>query len=415
MHPFTILFLFALAAGLALRLWLLARQARTVRAHRDRVPSPFDASVSAAHHARAADYAVAQTKLAAAERSAGALLLAALTLAGGIASVESWSHATGLAGLPRQVAVIAVIVLIGALAGIPFDAWRTFRIEARFGFNRTTAALFALDLVKSLVIGGILLLPMAALVLWLMPRAGRAWWLWAWAAWALFSVALGWAWPRVIAPLFNRFRPLEDGNLRRAIEALARRCGFEARDVQIMDGSKRSSHGNAFFTGFGRTKRIVLFDTLLESLAPDEVQAVLAHELGHFRLRHTAIRIAGSLALTLAGFALLGWLAGEPWFQPALGVPEGGPHTLLVLFVLVAPVFLVPITPVFAWLSRRQEYAADRFAARHVEARTLASALVRLYRDNATTLTPDPLYTAFHASHPPALDRIARLLGAPAE
>lgn len=409
MHAFTLVFLAALAAGLALRLWLLWRQVRAVRAHRDRVPAAFEGSVSAAEHARAADYTVAQAKLASAERAAAAILLLALTTGGGVAAIESWSSAIGPTGLPRQVTVIAAIALIGMLAGTPFDAWRTFRIEARFGFNRMTPSVFVLDLLKGLAIGGILLLPVVALVLWLMPRAGDRWWLWAWAAWAAFSIVLGWAWPRLIAPLFNRFRALEDGTLRHAIEALARRCGFEARDVLVMDGSKRSAHGNAYFTGLGRSKRIVLFDTLLESLAPPEVEAVLAHELGHFRLRHTAIRIAGSLAFSLAGFAVLGWLADTPWFQPALGVSEGGDHTLILLFALVAPVFLLPVTPLFAWLSRRHEYAADRFAARQVGARALADALVRLYRENATTLTPDPMYAAFHASHPPALARIARL------
>jgi STE24 endopeptidase len=409
MHVFTLVFLAALAAGLALRLWLLRRQVRTVRAHRDRVPAAFEASVSAAEHARAADYAIAQAGLSATERAAAAILLLALTIGGGISAIESWSSATGFSGLPREVTVIAATALIGMLVGTPFDAWRTFRIEARYGFNRTTPAVFVLDILKGLAIGGILLLPVVALVLWLMRRAGDGWWLWAWAAWAAFSIALGWAWPRLIAPLFNRFHALEDGALRRAIEALARRCGFEASDVLVMDGSKRSAHGNAYFTGLGRSKRIVLFDTLLESLAPLEVEAVLAHELGHFRLRHTTIRIAGSLVFSLAGFAVLGWLAERPWFQPALGVGSGGDHTLLLLFALVAPVFLLPVTPLFAWLSRRHEYAADRFAAQHVGARALADALVRLYRDNATTLTPDPLYAAFHASHPPALARIARL------
>ena len=242
-----------------------------------------------------------------------------------------------------------------------------------------------------------------------MPRAGAAWWIWAWGAWAAFSIVLGWAWPRLIAPLFNRFRELEAGNLREAVESLARRCGFEPSGVFVMDGSKRSTHGNAYFTGFGRTKRIVFFDTLVESLAIPELQAVLAHELGHFRLHHVALRLAGSLAASFAGFALLAWLARQAWFQPALGVPSGGPHTLLLLFVLAIPVFLLPLRPLFAWLSRRHEFAADRYAATHADARALADALVKLYRDNATTLTPDPLYTAFHASHPPALARIARL------
>ncbi len=409
MHSFTILFFAFLVSGLVLQLWLLRRQVRAVRAHREKVPPPFVASITAEQHARAADYTIAQARFAAVRRIAAAALLVALTLGGGIAVIDMGTSGIGLDGLTRQVAVIAVAMLVLLLAGLPFDVWRTFKIEAKFGFNRTTPALFALDLLKGLAIGGGLMLPLVALLLWLMPRAGKGWWLWAWGGWAIFSILLGWAWPRLIAPLFNRFHELENGPLRDAVESLARRCGFEPRGVKVMDGSRRSSHGNAYFTGIGRTKRIVFFDTLLDALAPDEVQAVLAHELGHFRLHHVAARIAGSLAGALAGFAVLAWLARQPWFQPALGVANGGPHTLLLLFALTAPVFLLPIGPLFAWLSRRHEYAADRYAARHVDARSLVNALVRLYRDNATTLTPDPVYTAFHASHPPALARIARL------
>ncbi|HEX9707417.1 MAG TPA: M48 family metallopeptidase [Steroidobacteraceae bacterium] len=413
MHFFTALFAGALLIGLALQLWLLRRQIRAVRAHRDRVPPPFAGAISAADHARAADYTIAQSNVASAERLSSAAILAILTLGGGLAAVDSWTLTTGLEGLPRQVAVVMTVLLLALFAGLPFEAWRTFRIESRFGFNRTTPALFVVDQLKGLAVGGGLLLPLAAYLLWLMPRAGQQWWLWAWGAWALVSILIGWAWPRLIAPWFNRFHELEEGALRTAVETLARRCGFEPRGVMVMDGSRRSSHGNAYFTGFGRTKRIVFFDTLLDTLAPDEIQAVLAHELGHFRLHHVALRIAGSLAAALAGFALLAWLARQSWFQPALGVPDGGPHTLLLLFVLAAPVFLLPVGPLFAWLSRRHEFAADRYAARHANARSLANALVSLYRENATTLTPDPFYTAFHASHPPALERIARLLPAP--
>jgi STE24 endopeptidase len=409
MHPFTLFFLIALAGGLIAQLWLLGRQARAVRAHRGRVPAPFASAVRPEDHARAADYTIAQSRLAAVERVAGAALLVAFTLAGGIAAIDAWTARAGLAGLAQQVATVAATLFAGAAAGLPFDAWRTFRLEARFGFNRTTPLLFAQDALKGLVLGAALMLPLVALLLWLMPRAGSAWWLWAWGAWAAFSILLGWAWPRLIAPLFNRFRELEAGSLREAVEALARRCGFEPASVRVMDGSRRSTHGNAYFTGFGRTKRIVLFDTLLDSLAVEEIAAVLAHELGHFRLRHVALRLAASLAAALVGFALLAWLARQSWFQPALGVTGGGPHTLLLLFALAAPVFLLPLRPLSAWLSRRHEYAADRYAARQASAAALADALVKLHRDNAATLTPDPLYTAFHASHPPVLARIARL------
>ena len=409
MHPFTLLFVIAVAGGLAVELWLLGRQVRAVRAHRDRVPAPFAAAVPPKDHARAADYTIAQARFAMVERVFGASLLLALTLAGGIAALDRALSATSVMGLPRQVALVALVMLVISIAGLPFDAWRTFRIEARHGFNRTTPALFVADACKSLAVGAVLLLPLVGLLLWLMTRAGAAWWLWAFAAWAAFSILLGWAWPRVFAPLFNRFRELEPGTLRDAVESLSRRCGFEPRGVYVMDGSKRSTHGNAYFTGLGRHKRIVFFDTLVDTLAIDELQAVLAHELGHFRLRHVSLRLAVSLAAAFAGFALLAWLGNQSWFQPALGVPAGGPHTLLLLFVLAAPVFLFPLRPLSAGLSRRHEFAADRFAAQHASGGALADALVKLYRDNATTLTPDPLYSAFHASHPPALARIARL------
>ncbi len=411
MHPFTVLFIVLLAAGLALRLWLLQRQVRTVRTHRDRVPEPFAAAVTPEQHAQAADYTIARARHEAVHLVAGAALLLALTLAGGIAAIDAWTGSMGLTGLARGVAAVGATALVLMLAGLPFEIWSTFRIESRFGFNRTTPGLFALDQLKGLVIAACLLLPLVALLLWLMPQAGDLWWLWAWAAWALFSILLSWAWPRLIAPLFNRFRELESGPMRDGVESLARRCGFEPRGVMVMDGSRRSSHGNAYFTGLGRAKRIIFFDTLLAALAPPEVQAVLAHELGHFRLRHVAWRIGASLAAAFAGFAVLAWLAKAPWFQPALGVAAGGAHTLLLLFALTAPVFLLPLGPLSAWISRRHEYAADEYAAQHADARALAEALVKLYRDNASTLTPDPLFTAFHATHPPALLRIARLTG----
>jgi STE24 endopeptidase len=269
--------------------------------------------------------------------------------------------------------------------------------------------LFAADALKGLAISALLLLPLAALLLWLIARAGASWWVWAFGAWAGFSILVGWAWPRVIAPLFNRFRELEAGALREGVESLARRCGFEPRGIFVMDGSRRSTHGNAYFTGLGRHKRIVFFDTLVEALSPAELEAVLAHELGHYRLRHVALRLAMALAAALAGFALLAWLGRQPWFRPALGVPDGGPHTLLILFAVAAPAFLLPLRPLSAWLSRRHEFAADRYAAAHADRIALADALVKLYRDNASTLTPDALYSAFHASHPPALARIERL------
>ncbi len=409
MHPFTVLFFALLTASLALREWLLCRQIRAVRAGREQVPEPFTGSITAEQHARAADYTLALTRASMTQAVVSAAILLILTQGGGIDAVDRWIAGFGLGAIPHGVAVVAATALALMLCGLPFDIWNTFGIEARFGFNRTTPGLFAVDLLKGLAISAALLLPLLAALLWSIPRLGDHWWLWAWGGWALFSLLLSWAWPRLIAPLFNRFHELEDGELRSAVETLARRCGFEPRGIRVMDGSRRSTHGNAYFTGLGRAKRIVFFDTLLQSLAPPEVQAVLAHELGHFRLRHVAWRIAWSFAASFAGFAALAWLAGQSWFQPALGVTGGGTHTLFLLFALVAPVFLLPVGPFAAWLSRRHEYAADAYAARHADAGALVDALVKLYRDNATTLTPDPLYAAFHASHPPALARIARL------
>jgi STE24 endopeptidase len=387
----------------------LRRQSHAVAAARADVPLPFREAVSAAQHARAADYTVARARHAARRLLVGAAWLALLTVGGGIAAIDAAVQGAVPGELAPQLAVIAATALSFTLLGLPFHVWSVFGIEARFGFNRTTPALFLLDLLRGLAISAALLLSACALALQLLERAGPDWWLWAWAAWAALVTVLGWAWPRLIAPLFNRFRELEPGELREAVESLARRCGFEPRDVRVMDGSRRSTHGNAYFTGIGRSKRIVLFDTLLANLAIPEVQAVLAHELGHFRLRHVAWGIVRSLAAAGAGFALLGWLAKQAWFQPALGVPDGGPHTLLLLFALAAPVFLLPAGPAAAWLSRRHEFAADAFAAAHADAAQLASALVKLHRDNAATLTPDPVYTAFHASHPPVLARITRL------
>ncbi len=409
MHPFTVLFAALVVAGLALRLWLLARQIRTVGENRERVPAPFADAISAEQHAKAADYTIALARFSTLHAVFDAGLLLVLTIGGGIAAIDAAVAGTGLSGLVQGIAVIGAVAFLLAILGLPFGIWRIFRIEARFGFNRLTPGLYAADHLKGLAISVVLLGPLVALLLWLVGSAGADWWLWAWSAWAAFSLLMSWAWPRLIAPLFNRFRELPDGALRAGVIELARRCGFEPRGVFVMDGSRRSTHGNAYFTGLGRAKRIVFFDTLLETLAPGEVQAVLAHELGHFRLHHVGWRIAWALAASFAGFAMLAWLAGRPWFQPALGVLDGGPHTLLLLFVLAAPVFLLPLGPLAAWLSRRHEFAADAFAVRHADATALAGALVKLYRDNATTLTPDPLYTAFHASHPPALERIGRL------
>ena len=403
------LFLAAALAMTAVRLWLATRQLAAVRAHRAAVPQPFAASVTLTEHQRAADYTVARLRLGRLELAFELVLLLAVTLGGGFAWLDRATAALALPPLWHGVVTLVLLVVGMAALGLPFALWSTFRIEAKFGFNRTTPALFALDLVRSLAVGLVLGVPLLALVLALMALAGQRWWLYAWAVWVVFGLAVSFLYPRLIAPLFNRFRPLEAGAVREAVERIVARCGFASEGVFVMDGSRRSSHGNAYFTGIGRHKRIVLFDTLLERLAPGEVEAVLAHELGHFRLHHVRQRLVLGFAAALVGFAVLGALAGQPDFYAALGVPTPSRHAALALFALLVPVFTFPLAPLASWWSRRHEYAADRYAARHSDARALATALVKLYRDNASTLTPDRLYSAWHDSHPPAVARIAAL------
>jgi STE24 endopeptidase len=411
MHWLTPIFVLAVLAGTALELWLSSRQASAVARHRDAVPTAFAGSVSAAEHAKAADYTLAKERVA----RVGALLDAALTLAltvgGGIAAVDAlWRHGS-VAEPWLGVLVIASVVLLIQLLHLPLTLWRTFVIETRFGFNRTTPALFLADLGKSLALALVLGGPLLLATLALMQRAGRAWWVWVFFLWLGFMLLMTWAWPVFIAPLFNRFSPLTDAALKARVEGLLERCGFTSRGVFVADNSRRSSHGNAYFTGIGRHKRIVFFDTLLERLGQAEVEAVLAHELGHFRLRHVRKRLALSVVTTFAGLALLGWLAAQPGFYQALGVPRPSTHAALLLFVLAVPAFTFFITPLAALWSRLHEFEADAFATRYASAAELASALVKLHRDNASTLTPDPVYVAFYYSHPPPLARIARLRG----
>lgn len=292
---------------------------------------------------------------------------------------------------------------------LPFSIYRTFVVEERFGFNRITPAIFLTDLMKSILVSFLLGAPLIAMILWIMAVAGDNWWLYAWMSWAAFSLMITWAYPTFIAPIFNKFEPLTDHSLKSRIESLLSRCGFRSNGIFVMDGSRRSSHGNAYFTGLGNQKRIVFFDTLMETLDPAEIEAVLAHELGHFRLRHVRKRLLVGLALTLAGFALLGWSAQQGWFFSALGVDVASDHMAILLFLMVVPVFTFPLTPIGAYLSRRHEFQADEYAANQSDGQALVSALVKLYRDNATTLTPDRIYSGFYDSHPPAPRRIERL------
>ena len=409
MQPLTAVFLLLLLLALACRLWLLARQIARVRAERDSVPAAFAGAIPLAAHQKAGDYTVAHARLGAAEAVLDALVFAAITWGGGLAALDHWWRQWALDGVWLGIAVILSLYLCIALIGWPLSLYRVFGIEARFGFNRMTWKLYLADLLKGLVLGLVLGVPLLAAILWLMISGGPRWWLYAWLVWAGFSLLLAWAYPVLIAPLFNRFRPVSDAELARRLESLLGRCGFTSRGVFVMDGSRRSAHGNAYFTGLGAQKRIVLFDTLLERLSGAEVEAVLAHELGHFRLRHVRKRLALNLAAGLSALFVLAWLAQWPPFYAALGVPTPSAHAALILFALTLPLVTFWLAPLSAAWSRRHEYEADEFARDHSDARELASALVKLYRENATTLTPDALYSAFFDSHPPATLRIARL------
>ena len=414
MHWLTPLFIVAVIGGTALELWLSQRQATAVARHRGEVPGPFAGSVSEAEHSKAADYTIAKVHFGRVSTVFDAAVVLALTVGGGIALIDALWRKSALAQPWLGVAVIATVALILQLLQLPFSLWRTFRLEARFGFNRTTPAIFLADLGKSLALAVVLGGPLLIAVLFLMERAGRWWWLWAFGLWLAFMFLMAWAWPAFIAPLFNRFSPLKDQALKSRIEALLTRCGFASRGVFVVDNSRRSSHGNAYFTGIGRHKRIVFFDTLLERLGHTEVEAVLAHELGHFRLKHVRKRLMLSVVASFLGLAVLGWLTTQSGFYAALGVPQPSSHAALLLFVLAVPAFTFFMTPLAALWSRRHEFEADAFATRYASAAELATALVKLHRDNASTLTPDPVYAAFYYSHPPPLTRISRLRAAAA-
>jgi STE24 endopeptidase len=412
-NAFTLLFLVFLASWAGMSLWLSWRQERHVTQHRQRVPAEFASRISMEEHARAADYTIARTRFGRLELITALLLLLIWTIGGGLDAIDRYLSGLGLSGLLTGIAVIATVFLVSAIIDIPAALYRTFVIEERFGFNRSTAATFWMDRVKGVTLAVLLGLPLLLLLLWFMEAAGSAWWLYAWVAISLFSIALNWAFPKFIAPLFNSFEVLEQGEVAERLQALLRRTGFRSDGIYVMDGSRRSSHGNAYFTGFGKTKRIVFFDTLLKQLTPEQVEAVLAHELGHFKRRHVLKGMLLSLAMSFLGFALLAWLMQQQWFFAGLGVSEPSGYMALLLFVIVAPVFTFFIGPLMAWYSRRHEFEADAFAAEYADAGSLVTALVNLYRKNASTLTPDPLHSAFYDSHPPASIRIARL-GSPA-
>lgn len=409
MQFFTLIFLIALGLGLAIELWLLHRHRNHIKAHRGAVPAPFAEKVSLQEHQKAADYTLAKIGLGRIELIFGTLLLLAWTLGGGIALLNRFWAATPWGELIGGIGLIISFTLISGLISLPTSLYSTFVIEERFGFNRITAGRFIKDMLLQMVIGLILGVPMLGLILWLMQEAGAYWWLAAWIVWVGFMLFVSWIFPTVLAPLFNKFTPLEEGPLRERVEALLNKCGFASKGIFVMDGSKRSGHGNAYFTGFGRNKRIVFYDTLIESLDTDEVEAVLAHELGHYKKRHVIKRLITSILFALIGLWILGWLATEPWFYHGLGVPDSSNALALLLFMLSMPVFTQFFQPIGAWLSRKHEFEADDYAAEMTAAEPLMTALVKMYRENASTLTPDPLYSAFHDSHPPAPVRIAHL------
>ncbi|MCB1723044.1 MAG: M48 family metallopeptidase [Chromatiaceae bacterium] len=411
MNQVTVIFLAAVLAGLVLQLWLAARQAAHIIAHRDRVPPAFVGRISGAEHAKAASYSLARLGVERLDLVLSTVVLLVWTLGGGIDWLDARLAWFAFTPLWQGVALVVGMVLVGSLVDLPLSIWRTFRIEQRFGFNRTTPAEFAKDHLLSFLVTLVLGVPLVAVILWLMGGAGSLWWLWAWLVWMGFTLFVTWAYPIWIAPLFNRFRPLDDDTLRERLENLLARCGFRSSGMFVMDGSRRSAHGNAYFTGFGSNKRIVFYDTLLDGLDGDEIEAVLAHELGHFKRRHIVKMLSLSAVVSLLGLALLGWLSQQAWFYHDLGVSRISPATALALFMLVLPVFTLFLSPLSARLSRRHEFEADDYAAEQTDPRHLINGLVKMYRDNASTLTPDPLYSAFYHSHPPAPVRVAHLEG----
>jgi STE24 endopeptidase len=393
---------------------LSSRQIRHVARHRGQVPGAFSETISLAAHQKAADYTIAKSRLGLLEMAIEAGLLVGWTLLGGL----DWLNQTLLealgGGMLQQLALLAAFALIGGVLALPLGWWTTFRLEERFGFNKMTIGLWLGDMLKGALVGGLIGLPIAALVLWLMEAAGSIWWLWAWGVWMGFNLLLLVFYPTMIAPLFNKFEPLKDETLKARVNALMQRCGFAAKGLFVMDGSKRSAHANAYFTGFGAAKRVVFFDTLLQQLSPQEIDAVLAHELGHYKRRHVIKRIVLMFALSLVGFGLLGWLSSQAWFYTGLGVlpsMEAPNNALaLLLFMLVMPLLTFFLSPLMAQMSRGHEFEADAYAVAQTSGNDLASALLKLFKDNASTLTPDPVYARFYYSHPPASERIARLL-----
>ncbi len=406
----TFVFISLLALTVITRLWLGARQIAHVQKNRIQVPAAFSENITLEAHQKAADYSTAKTKLGLTEVVVQAMLLLGFTVGGGLQWLDSfWQNVIQNHEIIRGAIVICSAMLISALIDIPFEFYKTFTVDEKFGFNKMTKAMFFSDLVKHSLVGLALGLPILFVALWLMQGAGSYWWFYLWVVWSIFNILMLAVYPTFIAPLFNKFTPLADENLKTRIESLLTKCGFKSQGLFVMDGSARSSHGNAYFTGFGSSKRVVFFDTLLNRLNTEEIEAVLAHELGHFKHHHVIKRIAMMFFVSFLGLALLGWLMNQTWFYNGLGVTTQSNHMALILFLLVSPVFLFLLRPIMASYSRKNEFEADDYAAKNANANDLVSALVKLYRDNASTLTPDPLHSAFYDSHPPASIRISKL------
>jgi STE24 endopeptidase len=410
----TSIFAVALMASMLLKFWLASRQIRHVATHRGAVPAAFAERITLESHHKAADYTIAQAKFGLLELAWSTVMTVVWTLLGGLSLLNTMLLQWLPFGLVQQVALLTSFMVVGAMLDLPFALYRTFVLEQRFGFNKMTVSLWFKDLLKSAVLGALIGLPIMTLVLWMMGATGSLWWLWTWGLWMGFNLLMLLVYPTWIAPWFNQFKPLDNPELKDRVTQLMARCGFASKGFYVMDGSKRSAHANAYFTGFGASKRVVFYDTLLAQLTPAEVDAVLAHELGHFKHRHILKRIVSMFALSLLGFAALGWVSQQVWFYTGLGVTPNitGPNDALalLLFMMVLPLAGGFLGPVFAQLSRKHEFEADAYAVAHTSGADLSSALLKLYRDNASTLTPDPVYVKFYYSHPPASERLGRML-----
>jgi STE24 endopeptidase len=415
----TLAFAMALAIQLLVQLWLNVRQVRHVAQHRHEVPAAFAAHIALSAHQKAADYTLAKARFGLFHMAWGAVILLGWTLLGGLDALHTVLLQFIAPGIAQQLLLLAAFAMISGVLDLPFSLYQTFVLEARFGFNKSTFSIWLGDLLKSTLLAVAIGLPIACVILWFMGAAGSLWWLWAWGIWTGFQLLLMWIFPTFIAPLFNKFEPLADESLKARVTALMQRCGFAAKGLFVMDGSRRSAHANAYFTGFGASKRVVFYDTLLKQLNAEEVEAVLAHELGHFKHKHITKRMIGMFVLSLVGFAILGWLSQQSWFYAGLGVTPSAAMAFgqsayydalaLLLFMLALPVFTFWISPVMAHFSRRDEFEADAYAMQQAQGSALARALLKMYEDNASTLTPDPVYARYYYSHPPAVERLARM------